>query len=105
MDGGESKLTILNMASKSKTPQNTILAINSQSSLINLPQSPPKKPAKTTSSISPGNKRKEYLDTYVNQPPNPSTETCSPEFPTLLYNMPVFLGSGHAIFVRACEPA
>jgi hypothetical protein len=35
--------------------------------------------------------------TYVNHPPKPNTETCNPEFPTLLYCIPVFLGSGQAI--------
>jgi len=32
---------------------------------------------------------------YVSHPPKPRTETCSPEFPTRLYSIPVFLGSGH----------
>jgi len=36
-------------------------------------------------------------NTHVNHPPNPKTETCSPEFPTRRYSMPVLLGSSHAI--------
>lgn len=36
--------------------------------------------------------------THVSHPPNPSTDTCNPEFPTLRYCIPVPLGSGHDMF-------
>jgi hypothetical protein len=38
--------------------------------------------------------------TYVSHPPRPRTETWSPEFPSLRYCIPVFLGSDHAMSVR-----
>lgn len=33
----------------------------------------------------------------MSQPPSPRTDTCKPELPTRRYNIPVFLGSAHAI--------
>jgi hypothetical protein len=95
-----SKLTIFNMPSKSAVPKRNKLAIKFASQFINFPQNPRKSSSRLLSP--PIEQINSEGKTHVNHPPSPSTETKSPEFPTLRYFIPVFLGSSQIPILVVC---
>lgn len=88
------------MPSKSAVPKRNKLAIKFASKFINFPRNPRKSSSRLLSP--PIERINSEGKTHVNHPPSPNTETKSPEFPTLRYIIPVFLGSSQIPILVVC---